>query len=313
MLMVSATGDWTRNTPKEEFPAMKAIYNLYGKGDQVETVLIDAPHNYNRASREAVYKFMAKHVLGDTDASKYMEKNIRQEHLSDMMVFFNRPFPQNAVTYEQLFANWVRAAKKQNDSVRDPQQSREYLKLALGTESPAKVEHETNGERVTMTRPGIGDRVPGILVRGKGGAVLVVHPDGAEAAQKSPEAAKAIREGRTMLAIDAFQTGTAVAPRDRSHRHFLTFNRTDDANRVQDIVTAIAFLAQSGESSITVAGLGKAAVWATFGAAVSPHRVSLNAPLGSFKGEDQDYITQFFVPGIQRAGGLAAALQILGK
>ena len=33
MLMVAATGDWTRNTPKEEFPAMKAIYDLYGKGD----------------------------------------------------------------------------------------------------------------------------------------------------------------------------------------------------------------------------------------------------------------------------------------
>ena len=28
MLMVAATGDWTRNTPREEYPAMRAIYEL---------------------------------------------------------------------------------------------------------------------------------------------------------------------------------------------------------------------------------------------------------------------------------------------
>ncbi|MEJ7605476.1 MAG: hypothetical protein WKF37_04245 [Bryobacteraceae bacterium] len=58
MLMVSATGDWTKNTPKEEFPAMKAIYELYDRSAYVETILIDAPHNYNRSSREAVYRFI---------------------------------------------------------------------------------------------------------------------------------------------------------------------------------------------------------------------------------------------------------------
>jgi dienelactone hydrolase len=313
MLMVSATGDWTKNTPKEEYPAMKAIYDLYGKGDQVETILIDAPHNYNRESREAVYKFMAKHVLKDPDASKYAEKSIHAEKLQDMMVFFARPFPENAVLYDQLFKNWIDAAKKQSDSIRDPKQIREHLAIAIGTDWPAKVEHEATGERVVMSRSGVGDRVPGIWKQGKGGAVLVVHPDGAEAARKSAEAEKAIREGRSVLAIDAFQTGTAVAPRDRSHKYFLTFNRSDDANRVQDILTAIAFLVQSGQSDITLVGLDKAAVWATFAAAVSPHRVTLNAPLGNFKGQDQDFIDDFFVPGIQRAGGLGAALRLTGK
>ncbi|HYO80001.1 MAG TPA: hypothetical protein VES20_01260 [Bryobacteraceae bacterium] len=281
MLMVSATGDWTRNTPREEFPAMKAIYDLYGKGDLVETTLIDAPHNYNRASREAVYKFMAKHVLGDPDTSKYEERNIRQEKLQDMMVFFGRPFPPNAVKYDELFVNWVRAAKQQ---VRDDSNAKEYLTLALGTQWPAKVEHEVTGERIVMSRPDAGDRVPGFWTRGKGGAVLIVHPEGAEAARRSSEAEAARREGRSVLAIDAFQTGSAVAPRDRSGRYFLTFNRSDDANRVQDIATAIAFLTQSGESNITLIGIGKAAVWATFAAAGSPRSVALYAPLGDFRG-----------------------------
>ena len=38
MIMASATGDWTRNMMKEEFPAVRAIYELYGKGGNVETV-----------------------------------------------------------------------------------------------------------------------------------------------------------------------------------------------------------------------------------------------------------------------------------
>jgi dienelactone hydrolase len=312
MLMVSATGDWTRNTPKEEFPGVKSIYDLYGKGDEVETILIDAPHNYNKESREAVYRFMAKKVLNDPDASKYSEKPIRQEKLQDMMVFAGRGLPDNAVKYEQLFDNWVRAAKKQNDSTMDQKELRQRLVLALATEWPVNVEHEVEGEKIAFTRAGVGDRVPGILARGKSGATLVVHPEGAAAARQSAEAIQAVKAGRTVLAIDAFQTGSAVAPRDRSHRHFLTFNRTDDANRVQDILTAIAYLHKSGESDITLVGLGKAAVWATFAAAVSDVPVKLNAPLGAFKGEDQDYVDNFFVPGIQRAGGLRAALLLTG-
>lgn len=307
MLMVSATGDWTRNTLKEEFPGMKAFYDLYGKGDEVETILIDAPHNYNKASREAVYEFMARKVLNDQDSSKFSEKRIRQEKLQDMMVFAGRPLPENAVNYEQLFANWIRAAKKQNDSTIDPKELKDRLSLALATQWPASVEQDLAGEKLVLTRPGVGDRIPGVLLKGKRGATLIVHPDGAGAARKSAQATQAAAAARTVLAIDAFQTGSVVAPRDRSHRFFLTFNRSDDANRVQDILTAIAYLRQAGESDISVVGIGKAAVWATFAAAVSDVPVQLQAPLGSFKGEDQDYIDNFFVPGIQRAGGLRAA------
>lgn len=320
MLMVSATGDWTRNTPKEEFPAMKAIYDLYDQAAQVETVLIDAPHNYNRASREAVYRFMAKRVLHDAGWEQYSEKRIRQEKLQDMMVFAGRDLPANAVTYDQLFEDWIAAAKKQNDSNKDAETQRERLAVALGSEWPSRVEHSLSGERVVLTRPGVGDRVPGLWIihgsrgsRGEGSAVLVVHPGGAEAARKSAEAVNAAKEGRRVLAIDTFQTGSAVAPRDRSGKFFLTFNRSDDANRVQDILTALAFLRQSGEQEITLAGSGKAAVWATFAAAVAPIRLTLSAPIDGFPGDDQSFIDSFFVPGIQRAGGLRTALQLAGQ
>ncbi len=287
MLMVSATGDWTKNTLKEEYPAMKKLYELYDAGAQVETVQIDAPHNYNKASREAVYKFFGKQVLGDGEATKFGEKRIRVEKLQDMMVFAGRALPANALDQAGLFAQWVAAAKKQ---VTD----RETLQVALGTSWPAKVEARVSGTIVELSRAGQGDLVKGTYVKGKGGAVLQVG-------------GTAKSEGRTVLTIEPFP-GTA---RDREARYFLTFNRSDDANRVQDIVTAVAWLRQTGEKDITVVGTGKAAVWATFAAAVLPEAVKLEAPLGSFRGTDQDFIDSMFVPGIQKAGGLQAALRLL--
>ena len=163
---------------------------------------------------------------------------------------------------------------------------------------------ETAGERILLSRAGAGDRIPGIFIKGKGVPALVVGPDGAEAARATPQVKALVAAGRPVLLIDAFQTGGAVAKRDTSARHFLTFNKTDDANRVQDILTALAFLNQPG---VKLVGLGKAAVWCQFAAAVAKAPVSLEADLAGFGGSDQDFIDRFFVPGIQRAGGLAAA------
>ncbi len=136
----------------------------------------------------------------------------------------------------------------------------------------------------------------------------MVHPEGAEAALKSPEVARLLKAGRAVLMIDAFQTGSAVAPRDRSVKMYLTFNKSDDANRVQDILSALAWL---DAPKTALVGIGKAAVWCEFAAAVAPEPIDLQADLEHFAGSDRDFVDSFFVPGIQRAGGLAAARRLL--
>jgi hypothetical protein len=178
---------------------------------------------------------------------------------------------------------------------------------------------QADGARIVLSRPGVGDRIPGIWVKGSNPPVLVVHPDGAEAARRTREVARLVDAGRSVLMIDAFQTGSAVAPRDRSVKNFLTFNRSDDANRVQDVLSALAWLGarladdkKRSSAPLRLVGLGKAAVWCLFAAALSQQPVDLQADLGGFTGTDQDYIDSFFVPGIQRAGGLRAARQLAG-
>ena len=303
MFMAAATGDWTRNMLREEYPAVRAIYDLYGKGEDVEALLLDAPHNYNQANREGMYAFFGQHVLGEKDTAKLKEQPFRAARITDMLALFNRTLPGNALSFQQLFDEWVRLAKEETGN------PRERLAVALAAEWPPEVLSQMDGGRILLGRPGIGDRVPGIWVKGSNPPVLAVDADGADAARRTPEVERLVAAGRSVLMIDAFQTGSAVAPRDRSVRNFLTFNKSDDANRVQDILTALAWL---NTPHTRLIGLGKGSVWCLFAAAVSRQPVDIQANLGSFSGSDQDYIDGFFVPGIQRAGGLRAARQLAG-
>jgi hypothetical protein len=283
---------------------VRAIYQLFDRAANVEAMHQDAPHNYNQVAREAVYRFFGKQVLGETDAAKFKERGIRLEKLQDMLALHNRTLPAGALDYAGIFAQWVRTAQTLVQPITDRNQLREMMELALGAEWPQRVVSQATGEKIVFARPGRGDRVAGFWLPGEGRKVLFVHPDGAEAARNSPEFAALVRTGRPIYAIDAFQTGAAIAPRNRDAKMFLTFNRSDDANRVQDILTVLRWL---DVPDVELVGMGKAAVWCQFAAALSRRKVILRADVSNFTGTDQEYVNGFFVPGIQRAGGLRVA------
>ncbi len=177
MIMVSATGDWTKNNLTEEFPSVRSIYELFDQGANVEAMHQDAPHNYNQVAREAVYRFFGKHVLGETDAAKFKEHGIHLEKLQDMLALHNRTLPANALDYAGVFAQWVRTAQSLVGETTDRNQLREMMELALGAEWPERVVSEANGEKIVFGRPGRGDRVAGLWFHGEGRKVLFIHPD----------------------------------------------------------------------------------------------------------------------------------------
>ena len=302
MLLVSAAGDWTKNTPEEEFPAIRRIYELYGAAARVANFHQDAGHNYNRESREAVYRFFARHLAPGALPVTSPPVDIRFED-DDLLALRHMRLPEGALGYDGLFRQWVAASRREGDP-------RERLRDALGAEWPAEVTSAQEGERLVLSRPGYGDRVPGLWLPGAGPVTVVVHPEGAAEARKTPAVIEMERAGHFLYLIDAFQTGSARARRDRSGKWFLSYNRTDDAARVQDILTALAFARKQGRRTPRLVGLGNAGVWCLFAAAVAPVRLELRADLNGFKGSDEDFRGRFFVPGIQRAGGLAAALRL---
>jgi hypothetical protein len=253
-----------------------------------------------------VYRFCTRECRDKEESGDELDIEIEQPR--DLLALYGRSAPKNSVSFEELFAAW-RSEAESAAAKSSPAEKRKLLELALKARLPESVIHELDGERILLSRPGMGDRVPGRWIPGRGTPLLVVHADGAGAAMASETATAARAAGRPVLAIDAFQTASAAAGRDRSHQHFLTFNLSDDANRVQDILTAIAFLRNAGQP-VEVAGLGGAAMWSLFAGAVAPADVTLIGTFNSLEGTDEAFVERLFVPGIQRAGGLAAALEL---
>ncbi|MFN8093997.1 MAG: acetylxylan esterase [Vicinamibacteria bacterium] len=330
MIMVAATGDWTKDTPRVEYPAVKAVYSLLGATDALESVQFDAPHNYNRKSREAVYAFFARRILGATDTASYAEREFDTGPLKDLLVFFDRGLPPEAKTQAQITDALVADAKAQVAALlpRDAAGLARFretlgvsLERVLAAEAPAAadvLDAPANGTSapagardLVIGRRDRGDRVP-LRVWGRPGAkaaVLVVHPEGAAGVSASLVDALR-RRGRLVASVDAFNSGAAAAPRDASDRFFTTYNRTDDALRAQDVLTAVAWLKkQPGVRSVCLAGLGRAGLWSLLAAGLAPGVDAVAADVDRFPTADDDaYLGRVFVPLFRKAGGFDAAI-----
>ena len=355
-LLVSATGDWTVNTPAEEFPAVQGIYRLLDAGSNVEWRQFDSPHNYHRDSREAVYGFFGRHILGDPDAARFVERGYSPEQLSSLLYLWGRGLPAGAVDLQELVRRRIAAAEADTAALavsdaatleRARTAFRERLGLSIHAEAPVParvvVERRRDGT-LLLGRRGVGDRIPAQLLDGgpdagdatgpgaeartgpaaraggdAGVPTLLVHPEGAEAAERSAPGRTLAARGAPLLLIDAFQTGAAAARRDiagagrNAEAYYHVFNRSDDANRVQDVLTAIAFLRRhTGAETVNVVGAGRAGLWVLLAAALDPGELTVTADLDRFDAsDDAAYVDGLFIPGLRRAGDFRAAAPLL--
>ncbi len=104
LLLVSDGSDWTKNTPKVEYPYIKHIYDYYNAGDKVENVhLPNEKHDYGISKRMAVYQFFVRNLGLDSskvenDAGKIDESFVKILPKEKLCVFDgNNPRPANAV------------------------------------------------------------------------------------------------------------------------------------------------------------------------------------------------------------------------
>jgi len=72
LLMVSDGDDWTRNTPRIEFPYIQEVYALYDAENRVENVHLPLEkHDYGPSKRAAAYNFLGHHLGLSTGALPY--------------------------------------------------------------------------------------------------------------------------------------------------------------------------------------------------------------------------------------------------
>jgi dienelactone hydrolase len=343
LLLVSATGDWTCDTPEVEYPAIRRIYQLYGAEERVSERQFDAGHNYHQGSREAMYAFFGRWFLGVDDPLRFREKPFEVEKREDLLVFNGQSRPAHALDEAGLVKALIRGSEKRLSDLQptDGHSLKRFKKalapalrhaLLASWPAPEEIQALNLGrsrraelvvQRLLLGRADQGEQIPALwylprpLKVGQP-AVLVVHPAGKAAladqvrGQPGPLAADLLAQGRSVLAIDVFLTGEASGRRPEQGAHFNTYNQSTTACRVQDILTALAFLDSTEEAgAVDLLGLGAAGPWCLLarGLAAGVRRTAVDFNYLA-AGDDRVWAEDLFVPAIRSAGDLRTALAL---
>jgi hypothetical protein len=273
MLMISATGDWTKETMEVEYPAVRAVYDLFGAGDKVQAVRMTAEHNYNKDSREAMYAWMVRWLQQAPASAKLPERSFSVEPLQDLLVFHGRELPSEAVTPPQLTAAWIAAASKQ-------------LGGSPSADAVSALRHALDAGPVSANAD---------TVATFNQAVVISHSD--------PAVAKALSSAGFIvrpLSLTPFDQAAAAKV-----AHFDTYNRTAAGQRVADVVAA----ARANPGAAIVAD-GDVALAAILASAIVPVPIAV-LDVGRFDtSSDAGYVERLYIPGLRRAGDLQTAASL---
>lgn len=331
LILVNSSQDWTQHTPDVEYPAIKRIYDLYDAADHVTQIQIDAPHGYNLAMREAVYRWFAKWLDLPFDDT-FTEPPFEMEEHKDLLAFYDG-LPDGAITnHKDLIEQCINASKTTLEFYRpttsevltkNRQTLGQTLRIAVGHDDTT-VTYE-GGSRTQFSNIAcqtgtlIGDRrnvrVPIRTFTPDSPteiSTLLIHTNGMNALY-TPLIEQLLDKGQNIYTIDTFGTGQNVAEENpetpRGGRFFNTFNRTDDAERIYDITLALRHITTK---TINIVGFGNAGLWALIAGAVSDNtNLNVISDINNFDTtSENDYLTHLPIPGILKAGGLpnAAAL-----
>ena len=311
MLMVSATGDWTVNTPRLEGPAVRAAYELFGAADRLAWVQMNAGHNYNRASREAVYAFFGKWLLADPEPEHFREQPFQVEAAADLRVFAAPPPRQlgEAALTASLVA--ARRAQWQADLPTDAASLPTFqarwappLRHSLGVRAPrpADVTAQRDGERLALSWRGQQARL-GLTNAHAPTAVVLA---GGSAAWVEALAAG----GRAVLSVEPF---AYEPPRDPRANFYTGYNRTALACQVQDLLTTLAYARQAGYRRVELVGLGRQGLRAllALGVAAGGESGDVAGAVCDLDGLDPErdaaWEGELWQPGLRRAGDVRTA------
>ena len=321
----------------------QSIYRLYNAMDRVRCVQFDAGHNYNEDSREAVYEWFGRWLLGTAEGEKLRGRPFEVEKPEDLLVFSDEPKPADALDAQGVTDYLVKNARRQLEELKPRDRGSferfrdvmgKALQHALSAKFPSKsdLRFELTGatrrdgytvERVLLGRKDKGERIPAVAFvpwDPEGPATLVVHPSGKAVladlgrAEPGPLVSGLLGRGHIVLAIDPFLTGEYNSPfgparRDESVRFFTTFNRTHTAERVQDILTALAYLkSMDGVEEVNLVGLEEAGLWCLLARGVADGVARTAVDVSKFDAdEDEEWLDRLYIPCIRRAGDFRTA------
>ena len=301
LLMVSTSGDWTKNTPEVEFPAVQAIYRLFKAEGRVANIHLNYEHNYNRESREAVYGFFSRWLLNSDRAAPEKPFHVEEESVLSARL----PLPSRSP--QDIFQSFVRQAQAQIETHKPANWSRihEYRKV-FGAAMRRVLEQGVGSPDVDweVFKPALRTE--------SSPAVLIVHPRGA-AAGEAREIAETYRQrGRLAFVLHPYaQADTFEIP--ENVEFWTGYNPTVSSRRINDIRTAARrILARPDVSGLDLVGLDQAGPWALLARSLLPkvdHTVADFNELG-FE-SDAQLAEHLFIPLLRRAGDFRTAAAMM--
>jgi hypothetical protein len=262
---------------EEELPAVQSVYRLYDAVSQVSAVRIDAPHNYNQPSRAAVYSFFNEKF--GLKAGIEQEKPLAD--LARLRLLSGTEAKLAAADYEDVFLQWKTRAMAHFRLAKDAD-LRGRLMRAFAALVPASQSRSK-------------------LLPGKGAPILFV----------GDEAAAPVNSGRPVMVVEFSRKSTPLAPGPKDATHVLAFNRTDGAQATVELLAALKALRSQGAGPIEIVAPGPARWPALFAAALTEEQVAFKVKRGDYCFSDDCLEREFFVPGLQFAGGIDAAFRLL--
>jgi len=299
LLLVSATGDWTKDTPDVEYPAIRSIYQHFGATDKIHQVQIDAEHNYNKASREAVYQWFAKWLLEIQDSSELTEVDFTVESDEDLLVFHDRSIPYHALSTEELLASLKQLGKaaiekRKPNTINELTAFQSEMGLGLLHALALSDQYKDSVNLVRkLNQPAITEQ-----------ATLIVH-------QNNRIGVLADQLSSDRHAIFGLQLNPTR--RDTSSGFFNTYNRLDSALWCQDILAAVETIRKENGNlkSLNLIGMDGAGPVTLLAAGFSSADY-LAVDLEKFNAEDdEDFVAQLPIPSIRRVGDFRTAGALL--